>query len=1072
MDGKSTLYSATVTINVKEPFITSGPTLTNYFGAGDSANHVTFPSTLAITEIGQFAFSNYDYIMKDANDEISDEAPESMKMWFIGDDTIKQVTIPEGVTRIGPYAFANMTALEKVVLPSTLETIDYGAFYGCTSLKSIEGIENVKFINQSAFTGCNIKGTLDFKSATAIANYAFSGNRNLKEVIFSEYTQSIAAEAFSYCEKLETVTFNAEKVKLGKGVFQGCKALKSIDVNAAVIPAYAFDGCSSLENITIGKDVNVIGEYAFTGAKATSFTVKEGNAAFVSKGNYLTNKEGNTLLLVAPATKGEFVADASITSVGVGAFAGNHNLTSIKLPGVTKVGNYAFAECQFVKTIELGTLTSIGKYAFSNTAISSTPDLSAVKEIGESAFYGANITSVVIADGTKIGQSAFRDCFYLASVKIGNNVNIGAYAFMLDLLPETYEIVPEAERDEHGQLVYVVKLKSPLKELVIGDYAVIGNSAFSLASELKEMTLGKGARIGDQAFYSAASLEKINGAGLAYATHIGAGAFSGYVFNKWTTDSMATAVVKDNEYVISYYAPKLKDVQLFAATYVGEDAFAFCQDLETVSIGNRLKTIPARAFNLCTNLKSVNLGSVEVIGENAFVETALTSVDLSGVKEIGKYAFATCEDLTKVTLNANGCEVQEGAFTYCEKLADVANLNKVIYVGDYSFAYTAITNADLSSAEYIGSFAFMKENLTSFELTISSVLKDMGDNPFAYCKLAKFSTLEEYEFNGVTYKTPTINYSINENIIVINGSLYRVVPNGYELIVYAGEGGYYEVAEGTVRISAYAFAGSDIAVVKLPHSLKSIGHKAFYDCEKLDLVCFTSYEAPILEEEYDINLVYDGNNIPATGTYYLYDYDGREMEKQGLGIIPFYMWNASQSPTCVYYGANFVDYVGCVDRSVVMTRPVNGQHYDSLIYNLYFDTVVDGGAAMDEVTYAAKVAIDKIPDTVQLSDKAIVQAARAAYDKIATEAQKALISDLRIKLEQAEKRIADLEYLAQNPSGSTGDEGNTGETDTTAPITEEKGCKGSIAATSATIALVLVCSMAFVIVRRKKANEL
>ena len=37
---------------------------------------------------------------------------------------------------------------------------------------------------------------------------------------------------------------------------------------------------------------------------------------------------------------------------------------------------------------------------------------------------------------------------------------------------------------------------------------------------------------------------------------------------------------------------------------------------------------------------------------------------------------------------------------------------------------------------------------------------------------------------------------------------------------------------------------------------------------------------------------------------------------------------------------------------------------------------------------------------------ALVEAARAAYDKIATETQKALISDLRIKLEQAEKRIA------------------------------------------------------------------
>ena len=1069
MDGKTTYYAKSINITVKDPYITTGPSLTHYYGNGGT---VIIPDTLAITDIGNYAFSNSDYVAKDENDEISDLEPELTKVTYLGESDAEVVIIPEGVKTIGQFAFAGLKKLKKVVLPSTLEKIDYGAFANCTSLEVVEGIEHVKFINQSAFENCNLKGTLEFGRTTAIANYAFMNNKNLTSVILPESTQSIAAYAFANCTKLETVTINAHKVKLGQYVFANCISLKAIDINAAVIPAGSFYGCKALASVTIGKDVNVIGEYAFQGAAATSFTVKEGNATFVSAGSYLTNKEGNAILLVAPATSGAFVADSSITEVGAGAFSGNHNITSIKLPGVTKVGNFAFADCQWVRSIELGTLTSIGKYTFYNTAISSTPDLSAVKTIGDSAFYGSNITSVVIADGTKIGQSAFRDCFYLASVKIGNNVNIGAYAFMLDFVSETYEIVTEAQRDENGRLVYVVKLKSPLKELTIGDNAVIGNGAFFAASELKEMTLGKGARIGDQAFFSAASLETINGAGLAYATHIGSGAFSGYVYNKWSADTLAsgTELIKDNEYVLSYYAPKLKNVELFALTSLGEDAFAYCQDLETVSFGNRISYLPARAFNLCYSLKNVNLGSIQVIGESAFVETSIESINLTGVKEIGKYAFVTNEKLTSVVLDANGCNVQEGAFSYCEKLATVENLNKVTYVGDYAFAYTAITKADLSSAEYIGSAAFMKDKFTSFEVTITDALKDIGDNPFVYCQIGKFSTVEATEFNGQTYEVPTFTYNINDNIVVIEGSLYRVVPAGYELIVYAGEGGYYEVAEGTTRISAYAFAGSDIAVVKLPHSLKSIGHKAFYDCQKLGLVTFASYEAPILEEEYDVNLIYSGNHIPATGSYAVYDENGMEVEKQGLGIVPFYMWNATQTPSNVYYGANFVDYVGCVETSIVMARPVNGQHYDSMIYSLYFDTVVDGSAAMDEVTYAAKVAIEKIPENIQLSDKAIIQAARAAYDKIATEAQKALISDLRIKLEQAEKRIADLEYLASGENNSSTE--NEEQTTQTPAPSESKGCKGDVAATGAFMACMLVCAMAFVIVRRKKANEL
>ena len=1072
MDGKSTYFAKSITITVKDPYITTGPSLTHYYGNGGT---VSIPSTLAITEIGAYAFSNSNYIPKDENDEISDLEPELTKITYLGESDAETVIIPEGVKNIGQFAFAGLTKLKKVVLPSTIEKIDYGAFYNCISLEVVEGIENVKFINQSAFENCNLKGTIKLDSATAVANNAFAGNRNLKEVVLSEYTQSIAAYAFANCTSLGKVTINAEKVKLGQYAFAYCEALTAIDINASVIPAGTFNGCKALSDVTIGKDVNVIGEFAFSGSAVQSFKVEEGNAVFVARDNYLTNKEGNALLLVAPATKGAFELDSTITEVGAGAFSGNSNITSIKLPGVTKVGNYSFADCVTVTSIQLGKLDNIGKYTFYNTAISETPDLSGVKVIGDYAFMGSNIESLTIYDGTRIGQSAFRDAFHLESIVIGNNVIIGAEAFMLDFMEETYEVVPEEERDENGNLIYTVVLKSPLHSLTIGDNAVIGNSAFFAASELKTMTLGKGARIGDMAFYSCASLEEINGAGLAYATHIGASAFSGYVYNKWN-DMNYTAgseIIKDGEYVLSYHAAKIKNIELSALTYLGEDAFAYCQELETVSLGYRLKNIPARAFNLCVKLKNINLAGVETLGETAFGETALTKVDLSGATEIGKYAFVNCAELVDVTLNSNGAEILEGAFSYCEKLGNVNNLNKVTYVGDYAFAYTALTNADLSSAEYIGSFAFMKESMTDFKVTITEALKDIGDNPFVYCNIGMFSTIEKVEFNGKTYETPVFTYNINDNIAIIEGSLYRVVPTGYELIVYAGEGGCYEVAEGTTRVSAYAFAGSDIAIVKLPHSLKSIGHKAFYDCQELGLVAFASFKAPVLEEEYDINLVYSGDHIPAKGTYELYDTDGNVIEKDGLEIVPFYMWNASQSPTNVYYGANFVDYVGLVDRSIVMSRPVNGQYYDSMIYNLYFDTVVDGGAAMDEVTYAAKVAIESIPESIQLSDKAIIQAARAAYDKIATEAQKALISDLRIKLEQAEKRIADLEYLANNPEGGTSGDGNTENGgDTSTPPTEKKGCKGNIATTGVVIALVTVCGMAFVTVRRKKANEL
>ena len=62
LDGEPTYYSQSITIEVKDPYILTGPSLTHYYGNGGK---VEIPSTLAITEIGQYAFANFEYIPKD-----------------------------------------------------------------------------------------------------------------------------------------------------------------------------------------------------------------------------------------------------------------------------------------------------------------------------------------------------------------------------------------------------------------------------------------------------------------------------------------------------------------------------------------------------------------------------------------------------------------------------------------------------------------------------------------------------------------------------------------------------------------------------------------------------------------------------------------------------------------------------------------------------------------------------------------------------------------------------------------------------------------------------------------------
>ncbi len=1006
MDGKSTYYSATVSITVKDPYLTTGPSLTHYFGLGGS---VRIPDSLRLTDIGQFAFSNFDYVPKGEDEEVSDENPGYTKAWYLGDNTITEVIIPEGVEKIGAYAFANLTALTRVVLPSTLVSIDYGAFLGCTNLTTVEGLEHVKFINQAAFNGCSLAGELQFTNASAIADMAFMGNKNITSISFSDKIQSIGMYAFSGCRGIRDIHIGEESVKLGRYAFENCSSLTSVTINATVLPTGVFQGCSKLTSCTIGRDVSVIGEYAFGGTGITSFGVQAGNTVFYPQAGkpYLLNKAGDTILLMAPGAKGNIVIeDASITTIGAGAFSLNTGITSVTAPSVTRVEDYAFSGCSNLKNIQFATLTHIGNYAFYGTALTQAPSFAGVDTLGAYAFGNTKLTSVEIPDGVTIGEGAFSLCGKLTSVVIGDDVTVGNNAFYLYQTEKSSDTVA-------GKKVYFVIFTSPLTSLTIGDNVKIEERAFFGAAGLESVTIGDGCVIGDYAFYNASSLQHMD---LAHVVSIGNYAFSGDILNAYASSAHGVLATDEEGYPIyRYYAADFTNLDLSTLTHVGEGAFACETELFSVSLSDAITEIPAYCFYGTEHLTTFDFAGVTRIGEYAFTASHLEEMDLSDVTHIGAYAFYSCPDLEAVTLSPDGTHVQEYAFYGSEDLLTVVNDNHMTYVGDYAFAYTAVQTVDLTDTSYIGEHAFIKDTLSSMTVTLGDQLTDMGDNPFAMSDIPAFFRVESETFNGKEYLTNNYTYDLTETIRIIDGSIYKRVPSGWELITFAGEDTTVHVAEDTVRISAYAFAGSDVKEVVLPKELNAIGHKAFFGCSGLRLVTFTSYDAPVLEELFDYAYYASGDNIPATGNFEFYDTDGiTEIVKPGLGITPFYMWNVADEPNAVFYGANFVDYIGHFAGDITMIHPSNGKNYDSFIMGMYFDTVLAGAIAADDVTQDAIDKISQIPDRVTLNDKALVEAAREAYDKIGSLEQRALVT-MYVKLTQAEKRISDLEKLDNPP---------------------------------------------------------
>ena len=106
---------------------------------------------------------------------------------FIECFTLQSVKLPSSVTGIGPYAFAS-TGLTEVTILEGVTTIGDYAFQDCTSLSEVTIPTTVTEIGSCAFQGCS----------------------SLDKVTIPEGVTTIGDSAFSYCENLTSVTFKNE----------------------------------------------------------------------------------------------------------------------------------------------------------------------------------------------------------------------------------------------------------------------------------------------------------------------------------------------------------------------------------------------------------------------------------------------------------------------------------------------------------------------------------------------------------------------------------------------------------------------------------------------------------------------------------------------------------------------------------------------------------------------------------------------------------------------------------------------------------------------------------------------
>ena len=147
----------------------------------------------------------------------------------------------------------------------------------------------------------------------------------------------------------------------------------------------------------------------------------------------------------------------------------------------------------------------------------------------------------------------------------------------------------------------------------------------------------------------------------------------------------------------------------YSVTSIGDNAFADCNRLKSVTIPNSVTSIGECAFARCSSLTSVTIpNSVTSIGVGAFFYcSSLTSVTIpNSVTSIGESAFIDCSRLTSVTIPNSVTSIGDRTFHSCSSLTSVTIPNSVTSIGVAAFAYCSHIENVYCYAEEVPSTAY------------------------------------------------------------------------------------------------------------------------------------------------------------------------------------------------------------------------------------------------------------------------------------------------------------------------------------------------------------------------------
>ena len=505
------------------------------------------------------------------------------------DGTATDVVVPEGVEKIGDWAFEDCTNLVSVTLPSTLESIGYEAFYR-TALASVVIPEGVEYIGVEAFANCtNLVSVTLPSTLEEIDDEAFRGCGKLSAIAIPEGVEYISDEAFENCTNLVSVTLPSTLEEIGSEAFYRT-ALASVAIPEGVeyISDEAFAYCANLVSVTLPSTLEHIGDNAFYRTALASVVIPEG-VEYISDEAFADCTNLVTVTGTCP----------ELRYVGSNPFYGTPVYENIE-EGLVRVGPIVFGwrgEATEALTIPEGVsyICSDAFYGYGDNGSTCSYDEktdeyvctenklavalslpSTLKHIGGWAFESSGVTTVTGGENVEsVGYATFWGTPYWNAIQ--EKCGDAAVAFDYVRLGKTilgFVGVAPAE------------VAIPDDVVAISSYLFDAEDNPTAISNITSVVIGSGLEsLPDRAFYSLPNLVSVTG---------------GAALEELNDDAFGRC-------------EKLATVELSGPLDYIDDAFEYCGSLTDVTLGARFLDLDDEedVFYGCTNLVNVTFNIVE-----------------------------------------------------------------------------------------------------------------------------------------------------------------------------------------------------------------------------------------------------------------------------------------------------------------------------------------------------------------------------------------------------------------------------------------------------------------------------